>query len=111
MAQKKTKSSNVTRITASSAKTAKKKVEAAPSKDVKPKVAKKKVSPAKALKPFAMLIGYFKGAWFELKQVHWPDRRATWSLTAAVIIFTMFFVGLIVLLDTVFKYVFEIILG
>lgn len=110
MAEKKTKSSNVTRITASSAKASKKKVEAAP-KTAKQKTVKQKVSAPKLLKPFAMLIGYFKGAWFELKQVHWPDRRATWSLTAAVIIFTMFFVGLIVLLDTVFKYVFEIILG
>lgn len=55
--------------------------------------------------------GYFKGAWVELKQVRWPTRRATWGLTAAVILFTLFFVGVIVLLDAIFKSLFEIILG
>lgn len=55
--------------------------------------------------------GYFKGAWFELRQVRWPNRRATWSLTAAVLIFTAFFVVLVVLLDILFKYLFQLILG
>ena len=55
--------------------------------------------------------GYFKGAWFELRQVRWPNRRATWSLTAAVLIFTAFFILLVVLLDILFKYLFQLILG
>ena len=55
--------------------------------------------------------GYFKGAWVELKQVRWPTRRATWGLTAAVVLFTLFFVGLIVLLDAGFKELFKLILG
>ena len=54
--------------------------------------------------------GYFKGAWFELRQVRWPNRRATWSLTGAVLIFTAFFVVLVVLLDILFKFLFELIL-
>lgn len=55
--------------------------------------------------------GYFKGAWFELRQVRWPTRRATWGLTLAVILFSAFFVVLILLLDLLFKYLFELILS
>jgi preprotein translocase SecE subunit len=65
----------------------------------------------KLLKPFVMFGGYFKGAWFELRQVRWPNRRATWSLTGAVLLFTGFFVVLILLLDILFKYLFGLILG
>ena len=53
--------------------------------------------------------GYLKGAWTELRQVRWPDRKATWSLTFAVLMFTLFFAVLIVLLDAGFKYLFDLI--
>lgn len=80
----------------------------------KPRKFKKSVN-KKPIKGFLRILvsigGYFKGAWFELRQVHWPNRRATWSLTAAVLIFTAFFVVLVVLLDILFKYLFELILG
>ncbi len=66
---------------------------------------------AKLLKPLKALGSYFKGAWFELRQVHWPDRRATWGLTGAVLAFTAFFIVLILLLDLLFKYIFQLILG
>jgi preprotein translocase SecE subunit len=65
---------------------------------------------AKLVKPLKALGSYFKGAWFELRQVHWPDRKATWGLTGAVLIFTAFFIVLILLLDMLFKYIFELIL-
>ncbi len=64
----------------------------------------------KLLRPFVAIGGYFKGAWFELRQVRWPNRKATWSLTGAVLLFTAFFIVLIVLLDVLFKYLFELIL-
>ena len=54
---------------------------------------------------------YFAGAWYELRQVRWPNRRATWGMTAALLAFTAFFVVLILLLDALFKYLFELILG
>lgn len=60
---------------------------------------------------FRAIGGYFAGAWYELKQVNWPNRRATWSLTGAMIAFTGFFVVVILLLDALFKYLFEIMLG
>ena len=53
---------------------------------------------------------YFKGAWIELKQVRWPTRKATWGLTLAVILFSIFFVVLILLLDAFFKYIFELMI-
>ncbi|HZJ34577.1 MAG TPA: preprotein translocase subunit SecE [Candidatus Angelobacter sp.] len=67
----------------------------------------------KKKKPFSIFISmgsYFKGAWTELKQVHWPDRKSAWGMTMAVILFTAFFVALIVVLDIVFKQLFELIL-
>lgn len=61
--------------------------------------------------PFRAIGGYFKGAWVELRQVRWPNRRATWSLTGAVLVYSAFFVVLVLLLDAGFKYLFELILG
>lgn len=61
--------------------------------------------------PILAIGGYFAGAWYELKQVRWPNRRATWGMTMAVLAFTLFFVILILLLDALFKYLFQLILG
>lgn len=63
------------------------------------------------LKTLFAMGGYFKGAWVELRLVRWPTRRATWELTGAVLIFSAFFVVLILLLDLLFKYLFELILA
>ena len=60
--------------------------------------------------PFRALGRYFKGSWQELKQVQWPSRHATWGLTLAVILFTLFFAALILALDTGFQYLFNRIL-
>jgi len=54
--------------------------------------------------------GYFKGSWIELKQVRWPNRKSTWSLTFAVILFSAFFILLIILLDTGFTELFKLII-
>lgn len=72
-----------------------------------PKKEKKK---AKKQNVFKRIAGYFKGAWQELKQVRWPNRSATWSLTLAVILFSLFFVFFILLLDTLFKFIFQLII-
>jgi preprotein translocase subunit SecE len=60
--------------------------------------------------PLGRIGGYFKGAWQELRQVHWPTRKSTWGLTLAVLMFSAFFVVFITLLDAGFKFVFEQIL-
>lgn len=69
-----------------------------------------RVSPKSVFTPLIAIGTYFKGAWYELRQVHWPNRKETWGLTAAVMIFSAFFIVLIVLLDALFKYLFELIL-
>jgi len=78
------------------------------------KLGKKAVLPKKepkgALKILFAIGGYFKGAWIELRQVRWTTRKATWSLTLAVILFTAFFFLLILLLDFGFKELFNLIL-
>ncbi|WP_369000657.1 preprotein translocase subunit SecE [Candidatus Nanosynbacter sp. TM7-074] len=62
---------------------------------------------AKKSSEHGTLIGYFKGAWAELKLVRWPTRSATWAMTAAVLIFTLAFVVLILLLDAAFNWGFN----
>ena len=63
------------------------------------------------LTPLKAIGSYFGGAWYELKQVRWPNRRATWGMTGAMLGFTAFFVVIILLLDALFKYLFDLILG
>ncbi len=132
MAKKKTKrqsassDANVVRIKASAptAKKSKEQVEeavvikstatakkAVKGKPVKAKRIKKPGNPKGWTKPFRAIGGYFKGAWEELRQVRWPTRRATWSMTLAVLLYSAFFVAIILLLDAGFKYLFELILG
>lgn len=109
MAEKKKTEKNITRIKATD--TAPKRAKAE-----KPAVKKSGKSTVVAVTPerkpnvFARIGGYFKGAWVELRQVRWPNRRATWGLTLAVILFSLFFVVLILLLDSLFKYLFELII-
>lgn len=62
------------------------------------------------LKPFRGIGRYFVGAWHELRQVRWPNRKATWELTGAVIAFSLFFAAIILGLDFVFQYLFKEIL-
>lgn len=51
--------------------------------------------------------GYFKGARDELRYVRWPNRRATWGLTVAVITFTALVMLFIVGVDYVFDALFQ----
>jgi len=97
--------SKVTRIKASDEKAPK--IVKSKAKIVKAKTDKKA---PKVMMPLLALARYFKGSWYELRQVRWPNRSATWSLTGAVLLFTAFFIVLILLLDVLFKYVFELIL-
>lgn len=48
---------------------------------------------------------YVRDSWHELRQVEWPNRRATWSLTWAVLAFTVFFAVIVTLLDWLFQFI------
>ena len=83
----------------------------APSKNATKTTKKPAVKKAtKRRNPLRALGDYFKGAWYELKQVRWPTRSATWSMTAAVLLFTLILAVLILLLDVGFNCLFEQIL-
>ena len=69
------------------------------------KVSGRKVRPLKAMGE------YFRGAWYELRQVRWPDRSSTWKMTGALLAFTVFIATVILLLDALFKYLFELMIG
>ena len=81
-------------------------------------VAKKTNKPTKVVAKTAKkssergtLIGYFKGAWAELKLVRWPTRKETWKMTAAVLVFSITFAIFVVVLDGLFTFMFKSILG
>ena len=61
--------------------------------------------------PLVPLLRYIKGSWHELRQVRWPDRRATWKMTGALIAFTVFFVVVILLIDAGFGELFKLLIG
>jgi preprotein translocase SecE subunit len=81
----------------------------APSKKTVQKIAKKVDKPAKKsfflFRPIFAVGRYFRDSWRELRQVRWTNRRATWGLTLAVILFCIFFAALIMLCDWIVSWV------
>ena len=100
----------VTRIKASDTKKSAPK-KATPKKAVKAKKVEKTPSSNPFVRALQGIAEYFVGAWYELRQVRWPTRRATWELTLAVILFSAFFAVIILLLDALFKFLFELLLA
>lgn len=111
MAKSATKKSEtkITRITASDSTAARAKKPATAASALRNEKQQKRAKVN--LGPLARIGRYFKGSWYELQQVRWPDRRATWGMTGALIAFTGFFVLIILLLDAAFAYVFKLIIG
>jgi len=111
---KKTNDTNVTRIKASDGGSSKKTKSTNEAKSVT-RVKTKTKTLQSAARPddsdsssfLSAFFGYFRGAWYELRQVRWPTRGATWSLTGAVLAFSAFFIIFILLIDAGFKYLFE----
>lgn len=114
----------VTRITASESSATLKptKAKATKAKVTKAKPAidsKKREVAAKAEKrerrhkrnPLHPITDYLVGSWYELTQVRWPDRRSTWGMTGALVLFTLFFVVIILMFDYVFAELFKLIMG
>lgn len=67
-------------------------------------VAKK---PIKVLAPFRAIKDYFVGSWRELRLVRWPNRKQTWAMTLAVMLFSLALGVLIFLLDAGFTLLFK----
>ena len=62
-------------------------------------------------KIFGPLGKYFKGAWQELRATIWPNRKATWGLTVAVIAFSIVFAILVLSFDNLFQWLIQQILN
>ena len=82
------------------------------------KLAEKKIAksdngkkPFILFRPFVYLWRYLRDSWREIRQVRWPNRRATWKMVLAVIAYTALFVVIISLLDLFFSWLFNLILG
>lgn len=131
--ENKEKNKHITKITAKPSAEAKAPVETAKS-DQKPakldqKAAKsaaknaknakkaKKSSEEKPLKevfilarPFVALGCYIRDSWREIRRVRWPNRKATWKMTGAVLAYCIAFMVFIVLLDSFFTWLFGLII-
>ena len=83
------------------------------------KKAEKKISAEKKsdkktfilFRPFVAFGRYLRDSWREFRQVRWPNRKATWKMLLAVLIYTALFMAFITLLDVFFTWLFNLILG
>jgi len=62
-------------------------------------------------RPFVALGRYLRDSWRELRQVRWPNRKATWKMTLAGLVNCAIFIAFITLLDTLFTFIFKVLLG
>ena len=56
-------------------------------------------------------VGYFRGAFQEIRQVRWPNRKETWKMTLSVIIYVVILATAIMLLDALLQLIFNKLLG
>ena len=61
--------------------------------------------------PFVYLWRYIRDSWMELRQVRWPNRKTTWKMVLAVVVYSALFMVIILLLDLFFSWLFGLILG
>lgn len=53
---------------------------------------------------------YLRDSWREIRQVRWPNRKATWKMVFAIFVYSALFIALIMLLDLLFTWLFNLIL-
>ena len=88
-----------------------------PKKVEKPKQKSEKSEKKPAKKPFILIrpivyfFRYLRDSWREIRQVRWPSRKATWKLFFAILIYTLLFGAIIMLLDALFSWIFNLIVG
>lgn len=63
------------------------------------------------VRPFVALGRYLRDSWRELRMVRWPNRKATWKMTLAVLVYCAIFIIFIVILDLFFTFIFNLIFG
>lgn len=61
-------------------------------------------------RPFVALGRYIRDSWREIRRVRWPNRKATWKMTGAVLAYCAVFMVFIVLLDSFFTWFFSLVI-
>ena len=62
-------------------------------------------------RPFVAFGRYLRDSWREIRQVRWPNRKLTWKMTLAVLIYCAIFMIFILVLDALFTFIFNLLLG
>ena len=119
-----TKDERIAKNKASTTETKTQEVKPSVAKDKKPQQPAKKTKKSKEsveekplkevfilARPFVALGRYLRDSWREIRQVRWPNRGATWKMTLAVLIYCAIFALFILLLDTFFTFIFNLLLG
>ena len=82
-----------------------------PPKTKPQKAQKEGKKPFILFRPFVAFGRYLRDSWCELRQVRWPNRKTTWKMVLAVFVYTVLFIGLLVVLDILFDWIFSLILN
>ncbi|MBQ2638274.1 preprotein translocase subunit SecE [Candidatus Saccharibacteria bacterium] len=82
-----------------------------PPKTKPQKAQKEGKKPFILFRPFVAFGRYLRDSWRELRQVRWPNRKTTWKMVLAVFVYTVLFIGLLVVLDILFDWIFSLILN
>ena len=72
---------------------------------------KQEKKPFFLIAPFVYLWRYIRDSWMELRQVRWPNRKTTWKMVLAVVVYSALFMVIISLLDLFFSWLFGLISG
>lgn len=62
-------------------------------------------------RPFVTFGRYLRDSWREIRQVRWPNRKATWKMVLAVFFYCAIFMIFILVLDTFFTFIFNQLLN
>lgn len=71
------------------------------------KVKKEKKPMGKFARVITAPFRYIRDSWREIRQVRWPNRKATWKLVGAIFVYSAFFIILTMLLDALFNFIFS----
>ena len=75
------------------------------------KAAREGKKPFILFRPFVAFGHYIRDSFREVRQVRWPDRKATWKLVLSVVIYVVIIAVFIMLLDMLFTYLFNLVYG
>lgn len=124
MSNKPKAKTNITKITANSAPKAETETKPEKVEKTAAPIAKTIQKPAKTSKnteekplkevfvrarPFVAFGRYLRDSWREIRQVRWPNRKATWKMTFAVLVYVALFMVFLSLLDVFFTFIFDLL--